>query len=439
MKKKFAIRLLSVARDIRQFYSFFIGRYTELPFIRFVAISILIGGLLSLTVASWTSEGGVNTFGSWIGGDYVCFYVAGTILNEHSSSQLYDFHLQSKLLHAFLPRIPATAKLPFINPPFFALLFRPFAMLPFTLSFIVWVLVSIILYVWGFLLVRKTCSALPSDASAIAFLLAISFEPFLMESAIGGNSSAFGFFFIALALYLDRRGFFTSSGMALGPCLYKPTFLLLIIPMLIFARRIKLLLGFITTGVVLAAVSCLAVGMQPCLDYLSMAIGASHMSVSALDVFRTFKYVDILSFFQLLSGGFSPITWAGAIASALVSVPFLIRQWWRFDWLDIRRKDLVWACTLTLTTVLNLHFGIYDSIIVVLAILLTANALYQLSNHAGPALTPLFRSLIILLYVTPWFTQQMSKIIGLQIFTAVLAVNGVYQLYLAQHGDVNAK
>ncbi len=312
-------------------------------------------------------------------------------------------------------------------------------MLPFTLSFIVWVLVSIILYVWGFLLIRKSCCALPRDASAIAFLLAISFEPFLMESAIGGNSSAFGFFVIALALYLNRREFFTLSGMALGLCLYKPTFLLLIIPMFMFARRIKLLLGFFTTGVFLAVISCLAVGVQPCLDYLNIATGASRMSVSALGFFRTFKYVDILSFFRLLSGGFSLITWAGAIASALVSVPFLIRLWWKLDRLDVRRKDLVWASTLTLTTVLNLHFGIYDSIIVVLAILLTANALYQPVNHAGPALTPLFRSLIILLYVTPWLTQQMTKLIGLQIFTVVLAVTGVYQLYLAQRGDVNAK
>ena len=433
-----AIRFSSVAQDIRLCCSALIGRYLKLPVIRFIAISFIIGGLLSLTVACWTSKGGVNIFGSWVGGDYACFYVAGTLLNEHSPDQLYDFHLQNRLLHALLPSIPATAELPFINPPFFALLFRPFALLPFTLSFLAWILFSIILYVWGFLLIRGTLSAIPQEASTISLLLALSFEPFLMECAIGGNTSAVGFFAIALALYFYRRGFLTLSGMALGLCLYKPTFLLLVMPMFVLARRIKVLQGFFIAGIFLAGVSCLSLGKQPCLDYLHIFGGVSHMSLGTKSVFRTFNYIDILSFFRLLPGGSSPIIWASALAAVFVPVFYLIPLWWRLDRLDDSRKDLVWACTLTLTTVLNLHFAIYDSIIVVPAILLTANVLYRHSSRTGAAaLTPLFRLLIVLLYLTPWLTQQMAKFLGLQIFTLVLAATGAYQLFLARRRAVN--
>jgi glycosyl transferase family 87 len=271
----------------------------------------------------------------------------------------------------------------------------------------------------------------------MVLLLALSFEPFLMECAVGGNTSAVGFFAIALALYFDRRGYFTLSGMALGLCLYKPTFLLLTLPMLVFARRMKVLQGIFISGVLLAGISCISLGQKPCLDYLHILLGVSQMSLSIESVFRTFKYIDIFSFFRLLSGGSSPITWGGTIAAVLVTVPLFIPLWWSFDRLDDSRKGLVWAATLTLTTVLNLHFAIYDSIIVVLAVLLTANALYQRSNHTSEELTPLFRLLIVLLYLTPWIIKPMTSLIKLQIFTVVLAATGVYQLILARRSDVN--
>jgi glycosyl transferase family 87 len=432
-----AISLSSMAQYIRRCCSALIGRYLEPRFIRFTAISFIIFGLLGLAVVGWNSKGGVNILGSWTGGDYACFYVAGTILNEYSADQLYDFHLQRGLLHALLPGIPATAALPFINPPFFALLFRPLALLPFSLSYLTWVVTSIILYVWGLLLIRKTLRAIPHNVSAMVLLLALSFEPFLMECAVGGNTSAFGFFAIALALYFDRRGNFPLSGMSLGLCLYKPTILLLIIPMLVFARRIKVLQGLFLSGILLAGVSYVSLGAKPSLDYLHILLGVSQMSVSTEGVFRTFKYIDILSFFRLLSDGSPLITWGGTIAAVLITIPFLIPLWRRFDRLDDSRKDLVWACTLTLTTVLNLHFAIYDSIIVVLAVLLTANVLYQHSNHTGEALTSRFRSLIIMLYLTPWITQPMTSFIKLQIFTAVLAATGMYQLILARTDDTH--
>ncbi len=47
--------------------------------------------ILNFVIGVWTSAGGRNIYGSWAGGDYSCFYIAGKILNEHSPSKLYDF------------------------------------------------------------------------------------------------------------------------------------------------------------------------------------------------------------------------------------------------------------------------------------------------------------------------------------------------------------
>lgn len=426
---------LPVSRIIRQLVSAFLG-HVELLVIRFVAITFLIIGLVCLVLACWTAEGGINIFGSHAGGDYSTFYVAGTILNQYAPDRLYDFGLQSKLYHSLLPDIPATVELPFINSPFFALLFRPLSLLPYIPSYLAWIVFSTALYVTGLALVRKTYHAIPLHASKIALLLALSFEPFLIECAIGGNSSAFGFFAIALALYFERRGMHIASGMALGLCLYKPTLLLLILPMLFVARRVKTLMGFVISGSSLAGISFLTLGWQPCFDYMQILLRVSRGIWNAEVLFRTWKYVDILSFFSLLFGGVTLITWFSVLIVVLASIPFLIDVWWKFNRLEEDRRDLVWACTLTWTAFFNLHFAIYDTVIVVVAIVLTVDVLYRYSSNSALALPPAFRVLLVLLYVTPWISQSIARFVGFQIFSTIIAATGWYQLLLSRAREV---
>ena len=171
------VRHSSFTGKIGQSCISYFNRYLELPVIRFVTITFLIMAFVNLAVICLTQKGGMTIYGSWTGGDYSTFYVAGTILNEYPPIRLYDFQLQSRLLHSLLPNIPGTAELPFINPPFFALLFQPLSLLSFIPSFLAWVVISICLYIAGLALIRKTLLHIPANVSIITFLLAISFEP----------------------------------------------------------------------------------------------------------------------------------------------------------------------------------------------------------------------------------------------------------------------
>ncbi len=430
------IGISSVAQDVRRRCSAYLARYLEPPVLRFAAISIILLAILNLWIACQTSQGGRTIYGSWLGGDYSAFYVAGAVLNKYSPDQLYDFNLQSKLLHSFLPGIPASEELPFLNPPFFALLFKPLSLLPFLPSYLAWILISTGLYISGLLLILKTLPAIPAHVRSLVLLLAISFEPFIMESAFGGNTSAFGFFALALAIYFEHAGRFTLSGVSLALCLYKPTFLLLILPMLMFSRRTRTIVGFLSGAAVLAGISLISIGKQSSLDYLNILLGASAKSLSTRAVFRTFKYTDIFSFSRLLFGNFKAMYWATITITAVSSLPLLFQRSWKTANLNHKRKDLVYACTLTWTTVFNVHFGIYDAVIVVLAILLTANVLYQSSDKHSTALSPGFRTMVILLYIVPWISQYMAMVLRVQLFTLVLAAAGAYQLFLTWRIEV---
>ncbi|MBT8402167.1 MAG: DUF2029 domain-containing protein [Rhodothermia bacterium] len=423
-------RSVFAVRNFRHLLAVFLSRYLEPHVIRFVTIAVLLMGLINLLIACLTIDDDRNAYGSYAGADYSCFYVAGSLLNNYPAEQLYNFDLQSDLYHALLPGVPEAQEIPFVNPPFFALLFRPLSMLPYLTSYLTWIALSTILYVAGFELLRRALGSLPAASSSISLLLALSFAPFLLESAIGGNSSAFGFFAVALALYFERRNNPTASGIALALCFYKPTLLVLILPMLLVGRRFRTLLGVAVGGTVLAAISILIAGWESSLGYVRMLLNLSQMTVGAEEVFRTWKYVDLMSFSRLLLGTDNSLTWVLAGVSALVVIPILIRTWWTIDDGGENRRDLIWASTITWTLVLNLHVGIYDSILVVASLLLIAGVLYRRATDPSTAMDGPFRSLLVFVYLTPLFTQHIAKWIGFQPFTLILAAAAVYPLLL---------
>src|SRR5205814_1466568 len=123
-----------------------------------------------------------------------------------------------------------------------------------------WLVISMGLYVAGVLLILKTCPLLDQQHRWLVVLLAVSFEPFLFECWLGGQLSALAFFSYALAWYCWRQGNAGCCGLALGLCFYKPTLLILIIPLLLIGRLWKVLLGLTAAGVVFLLTSILMVG-----------------------------------------------------------------------------------------------------------------------------------------------------------------------------------
>jgi len=140
------------------------------------------------------------------------------------------------------------------------------------------------------------------------------------------------------------------------------------------------------------------------------------------------------SFFLLLSDGRYYMRWMMILLTAVVVAPLLIRSWLKVGPEKRGDKDLVWAFTITWTLVLNVHMGIYDTALIVISVLLTANILYRRGNKGHPALPPAFKYLLVLLYIVPWFTQPLARLTSVQLYTVVLLLLGAYQLRKALAG-----
>lgn len=403
----------------------FVRRRLERGRIHFVCLAVLAMTGVFLAVAFTTASGGRTVFGSDLGADYAGFYAAGTLLERYAPERLYDFELQDQLYHEVLPALEEGARLPYVHPPFVALALRPLARLPYVWSFALWLLLSAGLYLAGVLLMLRPLHVVFAADRTTALLLALSFEPFIMECWLGGQLSSFGLFCVALAWYWQQARRPTAAGLALGFCLYKPTLLVLLVPMLVVARRWRMLAGFAITALTLAGISVLALGWQGCLDYARLLFGFARTTAGG-GVLRTWKYVDLNSFLHLLLGDHGGLSRVLLLALAGPPLGLLAAAWWRLDRGCDAYRNLVWASTLSWTLVANLYVGVYDTLLVVPAALLGAGTLLRDQGGARPVLPPGFQVLLFLLYVSPWVSQHLANWAGFQLYTLVLLAFACY-------------
>ena len=396
--------------------------------IRSICLLILVIYSIMLGVSFATQSKGRTVFGSQLGADFEQFYIAGIIFNTQTPDRIYDRDLQRSLYHELFPDTPPDTELPYVHAPFFVLPFPFLSRLSYPWAYFVWLLISLGLYVSGFNLLWRVLDAMPEGVYLMSLLLALSFMPFLVECLAGGQTSAFGFFCFALAINCERRDRQILSGAALALCTYKPTLLLLTLPMLVITRRFSTLIGFVTGSLFLAIVSLLLVGWQGCAGYVNSLLFVGGHSTGAASGLRPWKYVDVNSFFRLLLGHHVYLKWFFVSVACLLVLPLLFRFWLRIGRESESGRSMAWASALTWTLVLNAYLAIYDATLVVLSVLLTIHVIYRRAKELQFDLAPVHKLAMLLLYLTPWVTQPIARLTGVQLYTVALAMFGSYQL-----------
>lgn len=400
----------------------FIERRLNQPYIRRISILILAIYLIVLTVSFATAKSGRTIFGPSLGADFGAFYTAGQIFNHYDPASIYDDSLHRRLYKENFPNAP-DQELPYVNAPFFVAPFVLLSRLPYSWAYLIWLVISVSLYVAGFSIFWRTLQHLPQEFWLTALLLALSFWPFLVECLAGGQTSAVGFFCLVLAIAFEARSKFW-SGAALALCAYKPTLILLIAPMLLVTGRWLTIIGLAAGNVVLAVLSFFLVGWQGCINFVNRLLffGTKTRVDSSL---RLWKYVDVNAFMRLVLPNHAQLRLIITGILVLIVVPFLISSWWR-----LRResqRQLLWALTVSWTPVLNIYMGIYDSTILVLAaLLLTAEFCREGIRPSSLPFT--YKCLLLAVYLTPLFTQGIAMAVGIQIYTLAVAALAIYQL-----------
>jgi len=355
--------------------------------------------------------------------DFVFFYAMGRMLNEYPASDLYNFDLQKKVLHEVAP-LHGEEYTPNPYPPFVGIAFRPFTLLSYFQAYVLWLVLTLCFYVTGVVVLARQFFPEEPLRRSLILCLALSYFPFLWVMN-GGQIPVWGFLSLAFAFREEDRDQFFRSGLALGFCAYKPTLLVLILPMLLITKRYRTLGGFAATCLGLGVVSTAMQGIGIWSGYLQILLnfGAAATKTHA---YRQVKwYMDIFSFSALLPGGRSAIGATILILLAGAALIALFLAWRKAAGAGKQVRMLIWATTLTWTFVLNLYVPIYDSMMAVVAAIVTASVLRKLNV---PSLWRRFNVLWIAIFVFVWAAVRSAENFGFEGLTVLFALAGMLQL-----------
>lgn len=269
--------------------------------------------------------------------DFMSFYAAGDLADRGTPQLSYN-----ELVHENTEKqIYGDTRIPYFGfyyPPVFQLVCAALAAVPFTLSYLLFMLVTGALYFWA---LRGAIR----DPVLIAALL--SFPAAFLTVALGQNAFLTTALFGGALLLLDCRP--VVAGILFGAMCYKPHFLLLVPVALIAGRYWTAIVAAAATSIALAALSLLVFGWATWHAWFTT-------TVLAQSVFETgrvgfYHLVSLFGAVRLVGGGtgIAMVIQGFAVVFAAASVAIV---WYRRADPGIRAATLVAATMVALPVIL---------------------------------------------------------------------------------------
>jgi hypothetical protein len=301
-------------------------------------------------------RGYLDARGTVVGTDYLQFYTAGLTLRLGQSARLYDIPYQSALQQQVIgPQL--NSYYAYITPPFLALLYVPFAMLPYGVSLTLWSLLGLGL-LWA--------SLRWLDAPRQALLWTLTFFPVLTSFSFGQNS-LLSLALLALTYALWHRRHALLAGLACSLLMYKPQLALGVglLWLLEWRRDWRALLG-LTLGSGALVALCFTAWPQASQAYVEFA-RAVLPNLPEWKQFPLWHLQTVRGFWRLLLPGRRMLADVLTLLLGTAGVWAFWRLWRR----SRDRNALLYAAAAALTLWLTPHAMIYDwTILLVPAVLL---------------------------------------------------------------------
>jgi len=329
--------------------------------------------------------------------DFISFYTAGKILQRGVPSQLYDLKLQSEIQRDVAPTVEIRqSALPFVRPAFEAWIFWALAHLSYGAAFLVWNLFSCVCLILGVLCLWREIPGLQNISPLLTVAVSLTYFP-VFFTILQGQDSILLFSVYAMGYRALRRDRAFVAGMTLGLGIFKfPLLIPFLVPFAV-KRKFSVVLGFVLTSTVLAAVSIATVGLSTAAYYPKYLLSVNQL---ARGVNRP---QDMTNLRGLLSSLLPALpSRSGLFLLALLSVlllGFVIRQWSLPGSDNGTGFSLGIALNLVVTILVSYHCHAFDWTVLLLPIGLVLGVL--LSDEpmaAGP------RRLLIWLLATLMFS-----------------------------------
>jgi hypothetical protein len=199
--------------------------------------------------------------------DFTALYTAGKLVQQGRASAIYDRRVQWEVQQEFAFAVKIRrGPLPYIRPPFEALLFWPLAHLRYPVACLLWMAFKVVI-LFAIPFVLQPIRGEPRVASsALGGLLGLAFFPVVFDLLQGQDAILLLLVLVLMLNSLQRKADF-QSGMLLGLGLFKFHLIVPIALVFLLRRKNRVVLGVLTTALVLVLVSVLTVGWATLLAY----------------------------------------------------------------------------------------------------------------------------------------------------------------------------
>jgi Glycosyltransferase family 87 len=199
--------------------------------------------------------------------DFTVYYTAATMLRGGLGHELYNEQVQSEIQHRFTGNIPSRrAPLPYIHPPYEALLFVPLTFLRYSRAFVAWDLLNAVALFGIYWILRGSVAHLRLVTAWEFVLAALAFFP-VFACFLQGQDSILLLLLCTLGFKAVKRKNDFLAGCWFGLGLFKFQLVVPIILLLTIWKRRQILMGFIPVAVILAAISAGLTGWKELLAY----------------------------------------------------------------------------------------------------------------------------------------------------------------------------
>lgn len=220
--------------------------------------------LIALYVVAWvdvvvlTGDPPLNSGGVPIAGDYIAFHTAGRLVLTGHAAELYSHDAVSRLQVGLLDGRIANFYDAFRNPPFYALVYVPLALLDLLPAFAVWCVLGLACLGLALRLLLAEVLQLREGWRGV-LIFAFAFPP-LYFGLIDGENALLSLLLFALIYRSLVRQRDVALGVYCALGLFKPQLFFVFPLVLLVTRRWRALAAYAATAVVLAAVSFALVG-----------------------------------------------------------------------------------------------------------------------------------------------------------------------------------
>ncbi|WP_085908506.1 glycosyltransferase family 87 protein [Kiloniella majae] len=304
-----------------------------------------------------------------IGADFVAFYTGGSFYNQGVLEKAYELAPEMYFPEQFKFQRDLIAEdylghSPFINPPYAALLYAPFAKLDYIPAYIAWIIFNVTLLFISVQVIRSELPIFQQLSLTKTFLACFLFYP-TVACFLYGQATPIILMLYCLCYTFLRRGQDFKAGFCLGLLAFKPQLAIGIALVLLLKWRINALIGG-----ALSLSASLAIGFILMPNEMSSYID---LSPRLLDFLRSPAYPTqgIDSFFGFsvfLFENINPLlTDISTYILTTITILLLLKLWWKSPWLeDMPKWDLSMAVTICWGLLISPHLFYYDLMLLLL-------------------------------------------------------------------------